>query len=181
MNVFVGSRNPVKIAAVKEAFSRYHGNVKVRGFKVKSKVSNQPINDETFEGATNRALSIKKIGQEKDLKAQFFVGIEGGIRQIYTRWFSFGAICIIDEEGRIGYGTTPHFELPESISKELLKRIELGHVIDKITGEHNTKQKEGAIGFLTKGRMNRKELYVQGIIVSLVHFMNENLYFESLL
>jgi inosine/xanthosine triphosphatase len=179
MKVLVGSKNPVKIEAVKEAFSKYFDDVKVIGIEVESKVSNQPINDETFEGAKNRALELKRTSKEKNLNARFFVGIEGGIIKLYSKWFASGVMCIIDERGRVGFGMTPHFELPEDITKQLLSGVELGDVMDKITGEYNTKQKSGAIGFFTKGVMDRKNLYVQGLIVALIPFINENLYFSS--
>ena len=42
--------------------------------------------------------------------------------------------------------------------------------------EKNTKQKGGAIGFLTNGVMDRKDLYVQGLIVALVPFIKKELY-----
>lgn len=177
MKVLVGSKNPVKIDAVKEAFSKYFNNVEVIGMKVSSNVSNQPINNETFEGAKNRALELKRINREQNIGAKFFVGIEGGIAKMYSRWLAFGAICIIDNKGRIGFGTSPHFELPEKVTKHLLNGIELGDVMDRILGERNTKQKSGAIGFFTKGIMDRKNLYVHGLIVALVPFINKNLYF----
>jgi inosine/xanthosine triphosphatase len=178
IKVLVGSQNPIKIEATKEAFLKYFNNVEVIGIKVNSKVSDQPINTETFEGAKNRALELKKINEEKELGAKFFVGIEGGIIKLYERWFAFGGICIINDKGRISYGTSPLFELPKSIVKDLLNGIELGVVIDKITGEHNTKQKQGAIGFFTKGIINRKGFYVDGIIVALIPFINEEFYLE---
>lgn len=177
MKVLVGSRNPVKIEAVKEAFSKYFDDVEVIGIKVGSRVSNQPIGDETFEGAKNRSLELKRINEEKNLGAKFFVGIEGGIIKLHSRWFAFGGMCIVDDKGRIGFGTSPHFELPDDVTKELLSGIELGDVMDKITGDRNTKQKGGAIGFFTRGIMDRKNLYIQGLVVALIPFVNEELYF----
>jgi len=147
--------------------------------KVDSKVSNQPINDETFEGAKNRALELKRMNEEQNLGAKYFVGIEGGIISPYSKWLAFGGMCIADDTGKIGFGTSPHFELPESISKYLLNGIELGDVIDSITGDCNTKEKGGAIGFLTKNVMDRKNLYVHGLVVALIPFINESLYFEE--
>ena len=67
MKILVGSQNPVKIEATKEAFSTYFGKVEVRGIKVDSKVSNQPTNDETFHGARNRAFGLKRINDKKIL------------------------------------------------------------------------------------------------------------------
>lgn len=179
MKVLVGSENPVKIEAVREAFSKHFGDVEVTGTAVDSRVSDMPKNHETFEGAKNRALELKRINEERGLGARFFVGIEGGIIRLYSKWFAFGSMCILDDKGRTGFGTTPHFELPESVTKQLLSGIELGDVMDKITGEQNTKQKSGAIGFLTKGVMDRKNLYVHGLTAALVPFMNEGMYFEG--
>ncbi len=176
MKVLVGSENPVKIEAVKEAFSRFFKRVEVIGIKVGSKVSAQPINEEVFEGARNRAMELKKINEEKALGAEFFVGIEGGIIKLISRWFVFGGMCIVDNKRKIGYGTSPFFELPETITQHLLNGIELGDIMDKITGEHNTKQKQGAIGFFTRGMIDRKTFYVDGLIVALIPFINEDFY-----
>jgi inosine/xanthosine triphosphatase len=178
MKVLVGSGNPVKVEAVREAFSKYFGEVEVVPLAVGSGVSGQPTNDETFEGARNRALRLRAIDGERGLGAEFFVGLEGGAVRRYSRWFALGAMCVMDRKGRTGFGLTPHFELPASVAAQLLGGTELGDVMDRITGEDNTKQKGGAIGFLSKGVMDRKSLYVHGLVAALVPFMNEGMYFS---
>lgn len=179
VKVLVGSENPVKIAAVKEAFSKFFNNVEVVGMKVNSNVPDQPVNMETFEGAKNRVLELMNINKEKNLGAKFFVGIEGGIIEVYSRWFAFGGMCVGDEKGRISFGTSPHFELPKSVVAELLRGVELGLVMDKIQGDNNTKQKHGAIGYFTKGVVDRKELYTHGLVMALIPFLNDELYFDK--
>ena len=179
MKILVGSQNPVKIEAAKEAFSEYFENIEVIGMNIDSGVSDQPVNDETFEGARNRAVELKRMNDEKNLGAKFFIGIEGGIINLYSKWFAFGCMCVIDLKGRIGFGTSPHFELPGRITNELLNGTELGDIMDRITGDDNTKQKGGAIDFFTKGKMDRKHLYIQGLIVALIPFVNDELYFEN--
>jgi inosine/xanthosine triphosphatase len=104
------------------------------------------------------------------------VGIEGGIINIYGNWFSLGCICIRNKEGETAFGTSSHFPLPEQIVKELLNGVELGKVIDKLTHQNNSKQKNGAIGFLTKNIITRKDLYTQGIITALIPFLNPALF-----
>lgn len=177
MEVLVGSENPVKIVAAKEVFSKYFDQVKVTGIEVSSKVSAQPINEETFEGAKNRALELKKLNEKENLGADFFVGIEGGITKLYSKWFTLGVGCVIDSQGRVGYGVSPYFELPESFVEQLLSGSELGQVMEKISGKDNIRQREGAIGFLSKGVMDRKNLYIHSLIVALVPFLNKDLYF----
>jgi inosine/xanthosine triphosphatase len=176
MNVLVGSRNPVKLAATKEAFSNYFDAVEVAGIDVKSSVSHQPVGEETFTGARNRAFEVQRINTERNLEAQFFVGIEGGITKLFTRWFAFGVLCIVDDRGREGYGTTPFFELPQGVIEKLLKGAELGDVMDALTGEKNMKQKQGAVGYFTKGVVDRKRYYVAGLTVALIPFLNTDLF-----
>ena len=164
MKVLVGSRNPVKVEATKEAFSLYFDAVEIVSIDVSSHVPDQPIEDETFEGAESRAVTLKLRNATENLKAQVFVGIEGGIKNVFQHWFAFGVVCVMDTAGRKGYGTTPFFELPESVSNELLKGkgTELGDVMDTLIGETNTKQKQGAVGYFTRGVINRKDYYVAG-------------------
>ena len=177
MKILVGSKNPVKIEAVEEAFSKYFKDLEVIGISADSKVSAQPVNGETFEGAKNRAMELKQINNMKKLGAEFFVGIEGGIAEFFNKWFALGLMCIINDEGKIGFGTSPLFELPNSVTKKLLEGIELGEVMDKLTGDHNTKQKSGAIGYFTNGVMDRKSLYIPGLITALIPFLHKDFFF----
>lgn len=176
VKILVGSKNPVKIESVKEAFSHYFDNVEVIGVKVNSNVPDQPINEQTFDGAKNRALELKKKNDEESIDADFFVGIEGGIIQIYKKWFAFGGMCILNSKGKMGFGMSPHFELPENVAKELVAGTELGIIADRISKQTNVKQKQGMIGILTKGKMSRKNLYVPGLITALVPLLNAELY-----
>ena len=167
----------MKLEATKDAFSTYFDVGDVGGIGVNSKVSNQPIEDETFVGARNRALALRRINEEQNFKAAFFVGIEGGIRKLFGQWFTFGVICIVDDAGRVGYGTSPFFELPSDITEMLLDGTELGVVMDHLIGEANTKEKQGAVGYFTKGVMDRRRYYVAGLTVALIPFLNKDLYF----
>ncbi|MDP2038113.1 MAG: inosine/xanthosine triphosphatase [Ignavibacteria bacterium] len=178
MKILVGSKNPVKVASVEEAFQNYFKEIEVIGIEVDSGVSHQPVGEETFTGAKNRALALKHINAEGNLAAYFFVGIEGGIIKLYEKWFAFGCICIIDSEDNVGFGSSPQFELPQSVIEKLLAGIELGEVMDEIQNQENTKQKHGAIGYFTNGVMNRKELYIEGLKVAIVPFLHKQLYFK---
>jgi len=179
MKILVGSKNPVKLEAVKETFSKYYNNIEVIGITVESQMPDQPINEETFIGAENRAEELKKINQREKLNAEYFVGIEGGIIEQFNRWFAFGGMCIVDKEGNKSFGTSAHFELPGEVIDRLKNREELGNVMNDIMNEQNTKQKNGAIGFFTKNIMNRKELYIPGLISALVPFNHKEMYFKG--
>ncbi len=179
MKILVGSKNPVKIASVKEAFANYFDNLEVVGIEVESGIPVQPVNDETFVGAQNRVMKLKDLNDKQNLSSDFFVGIEGGIVKQFDKWFAFGCMCISDKEGRIGFGTSPHFELPDYVVEKLLEGTELGDVMDEIQNQQNTKQKHGAIGYFTNGVMNRKELYIEGLKVAIIPFLHKEMFFKS--
>lgn len=179
MKILVGSENPVKLAAVKEAFEYYYAEVEVVGVKVPSGVPDQPVNDQTLTGAENRALKLKELNETNNLCADYFAGVEGGIVFNHNKWFAFGGMCVVDREGNKSFGTSAHFEIPREVSERLLNGEELGHVMDDIMQQKNTKQKMGAIGFFTKGIMDRKQLYVPGIIAALVPFNHKEMYFKK--
>jgi inosine/xanthosine triphosphatase len=180
MRILVGSENPIKHEAVHEAFSHYYEDIEIVGLKVPSGVPDQPINEETLRGAENRAEILKELNESENYEAEFFVGVEGGIIKKYGKWFAFGGMCIMHKSGKRSFGTSAHFELPQMVSKRLIEREELGDVMDEIIKMKNTKQNMGAIGFFTNGVMNRKELYVPGIIAALVPFNHEDMYFNEI-
>jgi inosine/xanthosine triphosphatase len=179
MKALVGSVNPVKIGAVRDAFEAHFPDVEVVGIATPSGVPAQPIGDDTFAGAANRARALLALNAERSLGAGFCVGLEGGIAQFHGRWFAFGAICIADVIGRQGFGVSPLFELPPGIVADLLDGAELGQMMDRLAGEHNTKQRGGAVGILTSGRITRRELYAQGAAMALIPFLNPELFFPE--
>ncbi len=177
MKVLVGSRNPVKAGAVQDVFGQYFPGVEVDAMEVASGVPAQPVGDDTFAGAQNRALALVALNRAQGLGASYCAGLEGGIARLAGRWYTFGVVCIADAGGQCGMGVSPMFELAPALYEPLLAGEELGHVVDRLSGDHNSKQKGGAIAYLTQGRVGRRELYAQGVIMALVPFLNPPMYF----
>ncbi len=179
MKIFVGSDNPVKIKAVQEVFSRYFEHVEVQGMAVPSSVPPQPMNKETYEGARNRVMALQRKLSADNKKADFVVGIESGIVKQYGKWFCTNVTCIIDEHGRCSYGTSPHFSVPSRILNQIMLGKELAMIMEEITGDPDSRKKEGLIGLLTKGKIKRKDLTAMSIASALIPFLNEKLYFDN--
>lgn len=171
VKVLVGSKNPVKINATKEAFAHYYAELDVQGVSVASGVPDQPMGEQNYEGAITRA---KNLAAEHE--ADFYVGIEGGIANEYAGWTSFGVVCVLDKNGKQGVGTSVHFPLPPVVVQELQKGKELGTVIDEIKQSQNEKQKSGAIGFLTKDAMSRTDIYAPAVISALIPFVQSKVF-----
>ena len=176
--VLVGSENRVKVESARQSFSKFFNPLEIHGLSVDSGVSAQPFNEETFVGAKNRAEQAKRINDEQHLNANFFVGIEGGVLQLHNRWFQFTVIHVLDPQHRESFGTTGLYELPDWIIEKLLAGIELSHIIDELTGDFNTKEKQSASGFFTNGVVDRLLNYTQAVTFALIPFLNDSLYFQ---
>ena len=177
--VLIGSENKVKIESVRQSFSKFFKPVDVKGLRVDSGVSIQPFNEDTFTGAKNRAAHVKRINDEQSLDADFFVGIEGGVLQLHKRWFQFTVIYILDPQHKESFGTTGLYELPDWIVEKLLAGIELSDIIDELTQDSNTKEKQSASGFFTNGAVDRLQNYTQAVTFALIPFLQNNLYFSE--
>lgn len=170
MTIFVGSTNPVKINAVKSAISSGLINAKVIGIEVESGVSSQPRTDEeTKTGARNRAQNVLKLGQKTfphAAKPQLGIGLEGGIYSPSPdeAWSTVWA-CVVDTMGNIFESNGARFKLPPKIAQPILNGNEMGPVVGQLFSDPNIKQKQGAIGVVTKGFVDRTTEYA--IIVQL--------------
>ncbi|HKC14354.1 MAG TPA: inosine/xanthosine triphosphatase [Patescibacteria group bacterium] len=174
MKVAIGSDNPVKIKAVEDAFKTIWPKKKFtfKGYKVPSGVSDQPMSpEECIKGAKNRARRVLKLS-----KANFGVGLEGGLEKLDGRWFDCGWIVVIDRKGGEGVGCSMKMETPPKMMKHIRKGLELGQVDDIFFKTKNSKQKEGHFGLMTKNSVVREEAYKHAVICALVPFIHPNLF-----
>lgn len=186
MRIIVGSKNPVKVGAVEEAFKKYWSKCEVIGVDVASGVAAQPMSEkETMNGARQRAY----VALETDLSADYGVGVEGGVTELNPtspnwtgmhggkgRLFECAWVAIVDRNGKEGLGGGLYFELPEEIALKIKNGGELGPIMSEMTGEDNVKQKMGAIGIFTKGQLDRKNAYVQIVLSALIKFVSPEWY-----
>ncbi len=174
MKVAVGSMNPVKIDAVRQAFESLFPDDKwdVKGIDIKSGVSNQPMSDkESIRGARARAKrAIKK------LNADYGVGLEGGLQKIGKHWFDCGWIAVIDKQNNEGLGSSMRILMPEKMMQLIFNGKELGEVSDIIFNKTNSKQAEGHFGIMTKNLITRTHGYKDGVIVALSRFVYKDLF-----
>ncbi len=184
INVCVGSLNPTKIKAVEEALTTFFKNFRVYNIKVDSKVSNQPIGlKNIIKGAITRAKSsLNYLINEKKIQNDIFgVGIEAGLAEVpYTKsgFMDFQFCAIINEEKQISLGSGITFEYPKFVIDQILqeKDKEIGEIIGNLAGNENLKNESGAISFLSKNVITRKEILKQAAICAMLPFINKELY-----
>lgn len=166
MKVVVGSTNPVKVGAVEIAFREYYPECRVTGVKVSSGIAEQPLSEaETVRGARNRAEAAVAMGD-------FGVGLEGGVSEIEGEMFECAWCVVVDKTGKRGVGGGLYFELPKKVAERIKAGGELGPIMNELTGEENVKEKAGAIGIFTKGKLDRKTAYVQLVTSALIKFVS---------
>ena len=173
--VVVGSKNPVKIAAVRAVLERAGCPARVEGLAVASGVADQPVGDaETIRGATQRArAALDATG------ADLGIGLEGGVveEEGFMRTCAWAAV--VSRDGRVGVGGSLAMVLPDRVASLVRDGVELGHAMDRVTGEHNTKHNAGAVGILTAGLVDRQRAYEWLVTYALAPFLSPDHYAPS--
>lgn len=154
MIIAIGTKNPTKVHAVQNAFSK-----KVSGeffsTNVQSNVSEQPLTDEeTMRGAINRARNA--IEAEN---ADIGVGLEGGVVKTNHGYFLCNWGAIIDRHIQPIVASGARIIIPDKIGEEVFSGKELGIVMDRFVEKNNVSQNEGAIGIFTNGCVDRTEMF----------------------
>lgn len=177
MIINVGSKNPVKIEAVREIIADYPfmAGAVVEGVEVDSGVTNQPITlPATIEGAINRAKAVFK-------DCQYSFGIESGIFPVpHTKTgYMDVCACIIYDGNEISLGLSSAFEYPKQVTELILTQhldasTAFKHV--GLTDHPYIGHATGAIGILTNGRLLRKEYTKQAIMNALIQLEHLELY-----
>lgn len=205
IRIAVGTKNPCKIEAVRKAFATTFASDKYEivtlPFSCPSGVPDQPFgDDETRQGAINRANGALEAAKGCNEKVDFSVGLEGGIEIIKNKvtgvedLWCMAFMCVIgtasdictgckhpestfqaseesSKQELIGIAKTAVFPLPKEISRLVLEeKMELGHADDKLFKRVNSKQGDGTVGMLTKSHISRTEYYHHAIILALIPF-----------
>lgn len=173
--IIVASKNPVKIAAALNGFKRMFPDeeFEIKGIDATSSVRDQPMsNDETYEGARNRANNAQALQPHAD----YWVGLEGGIEDTGDDMRAFAWMVIIGSDNRVGKGKTGIFFLPGEVASLIRGGMELGEADDIVFSRSNSKQAGGAIGLLTDDVIDREAYYTEAIIFALVPFKHPEFY-----
>ena len=172
MQIVVGSTNPVKVAAVRAVVAQIWPQAELVAVAVDSGVRAQPLSDdEAIAGATNRARTA--LAQSV---ANLAIGLEGNTHDSAHGMFGTGWAVAIDRNGRLGVGGSGRFLLPAALAERIRHGAELGPLMDELTGEHNTRQRQGAIGIFTNNLRTRTAALETAVIFALTCFLNPQYY-----
>jgi inosine/xanthosine triphosphatase len=173
MIIAVGPTNPTKLDPVREVFAKHYKGVIVRGVKVTSGVSDQPKTDEKmYQGALTRAKKALKAVK----KAQYGVGIEGGLHKHSYGWFERSLVVIVDRQGNVGIGSSGGLKLPDAVVRRIEKGENLEQAVDGLFGTKKIGEGMGMFGILTKGVVTRSSGVAHGVAFALARFLHEEIY-----
>ncbi len=173
--IVVGSTNPVKVEAVRRALVRIWPQAAVVGVEVASGVAAQPTSDDdAIIGALNRARNAFALHP-----ADLAIGIEGNTTELSHSMFTTAWVAVIDANGQVGLGSGGRFPLPTSVAAAIRNGGELGSMMDRLTDDHNTKHKQGAVGILTNGLVGRVDALEMAVICALCRWLAPGFYAEG--
>ena len=176
MKVIVGSKNPVKLRATQNVLEKIYTELEVQATDVDSEVPDQPIGLEiTIQGAINRAKNA--FSREFDLA----VGIESGLLEVpnsITGYLDLQWCAIYDGE-KTTLGVSAGFEYPPMVIEQVLNGMEVGDVMDQVTGVDQLGQKTGAVSHLSRGLLDRTGNTEQCVLMAMVPWMNSDIYFNK--
>ncbi|MFB6360526.1 MAG: inosine/xanthosine triphosphatase [Halobacteriales archaeon] len=166
MQVGVGSRNPVKLAAAERALAAAGIEAEVAAMDVDSGVGDQPIGDEqTIRGAEARA-------RQALAGADLGIGLEGGVAdRPQGCYLIMWAAATDGDETKLGCG--PRLRVPAGIADRVRGGEELGPVMDDVVGQSDVKRNQGAAGVLTAGMIDREQALLQAVAGALGPFVAE--------
>ncbi|MFX1300071.1 MAG: inosine/xanthosine triphosphatase [Promethearchaeota archaeon] len=168
MRVAVGSKNPVKLEAVNQAFVLYFDEIEIVPVSVDSGVQPFPMSlQETLSGAQTRAQKAWEAVPSID----YAVGIEAGVFSIETYYLVQG-FAAIRKDDEMGVGCSVAFE----VSPNLVAKIDPSSdrsklTIEQLLGRSNIFQQEGVVGVLTQNQLTRTQILRDAVICALPRFL----------
>ena len=175
MKVLLRTNNQGKVEVAKLAFEKFYIYVKVEGISVSSGVSDEPVNDEIYRGASNRVNNLIKYSKENNIDVDFYVGVESGITNQLGKWCIIQIAVVKDKSGYESFGTGPAFPVPEKYVDEIIN-TDLGLLMDKIFKGNGLKNEKGGIAHLTNDVITRYDLTREAIIMALTEFINGDIW-----
>jgi inosine/xanthosine triphosphatase len=191
----IATKNPIKLNATKKAFAKFfpqtHSDISAESVPLDTV---QPIGiEKVIEGAKSRAIQALNILKERraDMinvlddfhkKWVFGIGIEAGLVEIpgsISGYLDFQYCVIIDLLGRMSMGAGPGWEYPLDITQKVVSEngaLEISEVVKKMSNDENNKYENGAIGFFTKGLLDRPSLTQIAVQMALIPRISKDFY-----
>lgn len=175
MRIVVASKNPTKLAGVREAFERafFEETIEVTGIAVDSGVGEQPVGDkQTMLGALSRAQTVR----EREPDADYWVGVEGGVVWYQTELECMAWVAVIGSDGRVGKARSNGFLLPPALAALIRGGVKQSEADDQVFGRQNSGTTNGTVGYLSRDLITRTHYTADAVILALAPFLHPEHY-----
>ena len=189
--VAVGSVRQPKLEAVAAALDASKScfdpqpEFEVIGIEAPSGVRHTPLSRaETMQGARQRAEALRDMARSQGAAWHYVVGLEGGLDMLQLNGsrlvFLENWAYVMDPSGASSYGQSGAVLLPDALARQVIDhRVELAQAIDQFAGSHGIRDREGAWGILTSGRITRREAFRIAVINAFAPHFNRRFYQAS--
>ena len=167
----VGTGNQLKVKAVAAVAAGLYSKVRVQGVSVESGVAPEPLEQDVVLGAITRAK--KALGS-----GDFGVGIEAGLfwNESVRDHLDVQYCAIVDKAGRLTVGHGPGFAYPPAVVALVEKGMTVGQAMERITGISGMGSRQGAIGYLSRGHVNREQITKMAALTAFLPRIRRELY-----
>jgi inosine/xanthosine triphosphatase len=169
LRVGVGSLNPVKVGAVRSVLSRFFPHLEVSAVDAPSGVGEQPRGDSIREGAMRRAAGAI-------VAHDLGIGLEAGVFDTADGLYDVQFCAVLDRRGRYTIGHGMGFRYPPRVAELVRSGSTVGSAFRSLYGPERDGRRDGAIGFLTKGALDRTGLAEQAVMAAMVPRIRKELY-----
>ncbi len=175
MKIAIATQRPPKVDAVKSALLEYpHLQWKKFEYvceKTDSEVSDMPLSlDEMMDWARNRVKNLKIF----DATAELYVGVEWWVTKLKSKAYLLWVVYIENTEWEWHFGVSSLLEIPSLVEKELYEnKRELSDVMDELSGEHDTRSKNWAVGEFSDDIITRELWFKLPTQIALAPFFNK--------
>jgi inosine/xanthosine triphosphatase len=187
MLIALGSDRAAKILAVRGAIARIGSadpswnQTTITARAVETDAPAMPLTDwELMRGARARAEAVRHQLEHEGIRADLFVGLEGGFHSIDIdeEWHTFlRGWAFVTDGARGFYGAAPAVTVPRAIAHKVIDgKRELGIVIDEVAGELDVRSRQGAWGVLSRDLLTRSMSFEAALIAAFAPFYNSKLY-----
>ncbi len=187
IKIAIGSTRTAKVNAVRAAVERvamieetWH-DAEIIARSVKINAPAMPLSEEELMmGAHERAFAVRDLLEEENLKANLFVGMEGGFDTVKINGEEQTFICgwaYVTDGKKGSFGGAPSMRVPDAIARRVIENnLELAQVIDEVSGEEDVRSRQGALGVFSRDLITRPLSFELALVAALAPFYNPKLY-----
>ena len=187
MIIAVGSTRGPKVEAVRRvmgtlaSISPAFERAEVVPFDASTGAPPMPLSlDEMLEGARGRAQLAFESLAAAGRRADYAVGLEGGIDLRRTAPSNRGFLmswAYVTDGHRGAHGCGGAVEVPSGLLASVVDRgIELSEAMDALSGERGVRDRQGAWGILTRGMVDRTTSFEAALLNAFAPFYNAESY-----